>query len=99
MPQFVAGGVLTPGAPSRIASRPLADSGRPWRGPFNTTKIRSVQQAPVRDLYISQAQAQHLAAAQPDQHHAQHHRRSRAVRSAAISRSTSSGARIQRHAH
>jgi hypothetical protein len=41
MPQFVAGGVLTPGAPSRIGSRPSADSGRPRRGPFNTTKIRS----------------------------------------------------------
>jgi hypothetical protein len=57
------------------------------------------RQAPVRDLYISQAQAQHLAAAQPDQHHGQHDRRSRAVRSAAISRSTSSGAKIQRHVH
>jgi hypothetical protein len=57
------------------------------------------QQAPVRDPYISQAQVQHLAASQPDQHHDQHHRRSRAVRSAAISRSTSSGAKIQRHVH
>jgi hypothetical protein len=52
-------------------------------------------QRPVRDLHVSEPQAQHLAPAQPGQQHRSIIARSRCVRKATTSRSASAGDKIR----